>query len=88
VWTNGSTLNEIKLTTLKADADAASSASTATITITSGSFEGGSGTGEITFDRILMSKALEELIEELDPNFVAPAVIARRPMGAVVRLGW
>ena len=86
-WTSGSVLNEILLDALKADADTAATAATSTITITSGAFEGGSGSGEITFDRILMSKALEELIQELDPGFFAPAVIPRREMGVTVRLG-
>ncbi|HEY4284150.1 MAG TPA: hypothetical protein VGM62_13880 [Chthoniobacterales bacterium] len=76
-WANGSVLNEIKLETMKADADIVfESATNSPITITSSAFEGGSGSGELTFARDVLGQALEELIEEVDPNFVPSPRVA------------
>jgi hypothetical protein len=87
-WTNGSTLNEIALTAMKADADKTFDAATTTVTLTNSNFEGGQQSGEITFDKVLLGQALEELIAEFDPNYVSPIAIPRKPLGAVVRLGY
>ena len=86
-WTNGSVLNEIKLVTMKTDADIVFESATSTITLTSSAFEGGTGSGEITFPKDVLGQALEELIEELDPGFIAPTVIPRKEIGVTVRLG-
>jgi hypothetical protein len=84
-WTHGSILNEILLDDLKADADTTFAAATDTVTLTSGAFEGGSQSGEITFEKILLGKALEELIGEYDPDF-DPASRLSDPIGVTVRL--
>jgi hypothetical protein len=81
-WANGSTLNEIKVDTLKADADIVFEAATRTVTLTSGSFEGGAHAGQITFEKDLLGQALEELIEELDPNYTQPP---QRSDGSVIQ---
>lgn len=87
-WAGGSTLNEIKLTDLKADADKTFESASSTVTLTAFAHEGGTQSGEITFDKSLLGEALEELIAEFDPNYKEAAVIPRTPLGAVVRLGW
>jgi hypothetical protein len=82
-WTNGSTLNEIKLAELHADADLTYDSATETVTLTSSSSEGGAGSGEITFEKRLLGEALEELIEELDPAWTPPPA---RAGGSVIQL--
>lgn len=62
-------------------------AATDTVTLTNGSFEGGSGSGEITFPKILLLGALNDLIAEIDPGYLAPTLIPRREIGITVRLG-
>ena len=83
VWTNGSTLNEIKVDELKADADLVFASATETVTLTSGAFEGGTHAGQITFEKALLGEALEELIEEFDPGWT-PAPTAAD--GSVIQL--
>jgi hypothetical protein len=72
VWSNSSTLNVISLDDMKADADKTFDAATSLVTLTSNSFEGGQESGEITFEKVLLGKALEELIEEFDPGWQPP----------------
>ena len=80
-WSHGSVLNEIKLQDLRNDADTVFQAATETVTLRTGSFEGGSGSGDITFAKDLLGTALEGLIEEFDPDFVQPAPLNPRRMG-------
>lgn len=86
-WSHGSILNEIKIDDLKTLADTTFAAATDTITLTSGAFEGGSGTGEITFEKASLGIAIEELLQELDPSYFTAAPIPRRELGVTVRLG-
>jgi len=83
LWTNGSTLNEIKMADLYSDADITFNAATETVTLTSGAFEGGTGSGQITFEKALLGEALEELIEEFDPGWQPPTEAAD---GSVIQL--
>jgi|GEM_PF-6012468 len=87
VWTHGTRLILIDVPGLKTYAAQILAAATDTITITSGSFEGGQGSGSITFEKVLLGIAVEELIAEFDPDYTAPAAIPRREIGTTVRLG-
>lgn len=59
---------------LRALRDTAFAAATRTVTITSTSTEaGGAGAGEITFDKMTLVAALNELIAEADPASQPPA---------------
>jgi hypothetical protein len=85
-WSHGSQLQEWKLAELKALAETAFTGASKTVTITSSSFEGGQGSGEITFDRSILWLAVEQLIEETDPGFI----MSNRPtreIGFTVRVG-
>lgn len=59
-------------------------AATDTITLTSGAFEGGSQSGQITFEKALLGKAIEELLMEIDPDYKLPPFQAD---GSVIQFG-
>lgn len=85
-WTHGSQLNEWKLEELKQLAEQAfNTASGTPVTLTSSGFEGGSQSGEITFDPSILHHACEELIDETDPGYIMPAV-PTRSLGFTVEL--
>jgi hypothetical protein len=42
------------------------------VTITESTFEGGSSNGQVEFEAALVGQALETIIAESDPDFVAP----------------
>jgi hypothetical protein len=69
---------------LKALADELYASATDTITLTSGAFEGGSHSGQITFEKVLLGIAIEELLAELDPDYQVPPWYAD---GSVIQLG-
>ena len=71
----GSTLNESKVDDMKADADKTFDAATSTVTLNSSNFEGGQQSGDITFEKVLLGLALEELIEEFDPGWQPPPAV-------------
>jgi hypothetical protein len=77
------------LAALKQLARDAFSEATDTVTLTSTSFEGGAGSGQITFDKMILLVALNELIAERDSTYVAPTATpgTGRPLGVTVRLG-
>ena len=83
-WTHGSALREVKIAELRALADTTFSEATDTVTITSGSFEGGQGTGEITFEKVILGQAIEKLLTELDPDYDPPPA---RSSGFVMQFG-
>lgn len=87
VWANGTRLILIDVPGLKTYAAQILADATDRITLTSGNFEGGTGSGVVTFERVLVGIAVEELIAEFDPDYIAPAPIPRREIGATVRLG-
>ena len=68
---------------LKQLADDVYNAATQTITLRSGAFEGGSHSGDITFEKALLGQAIEELIAETDPDYTPPPSIA---YGTVIQL--
>jgi hypothetical protein len=86
VWTKGSELREWKLDEIKALAELAFNSAKKTVTVTNTGFEGGSGSGEITFDRSILWFACEELIEETDPGYVMPNRPTRE-IGFTVQVG-
>jgi hypothetical protein len=55
-----------------------------TVTLTQGSFEGGTGQGQVTFNKLLLLGVLEDLLEELDASYVPPP---SRGSGVVIRRG-
>jgi hypothetical protein len=87
-WSHGSVLNEIRIDNLKTVADTTYGTATDTVTLTSSAFEGGTGSGEITFEKVLLGQAIEELIQEFDPGYITPSPIPRKSLGAVVQLGY
>jgi hypothetical protein len=58
------------------------------VELTTTSREGVTGSGQISNNLRLRRVAVEELIAERDPDYVQPAVVPRRSMGQVVRVGW
>jgi hypothetical protein len=42
------------------------------VVLTTTSFEGGTSGGQVKFNKMLAGIAVEELISEIDPNYVAP----------------
>lgn len=58
---------------LKAKALEVFQAATETVTLTSAASEGGSQAGEVSFPKVLLGQAIEELIEEYDPASAAPS---------------
>lgn len=77
IWTGSSILNLIDLDRLKNDADIVFESAVDPVTLTSANFEGGAGTGQLTFPQDVLGYALEELILEFDPA----AEQTLRPMG-------
>lgn len=74
VWTKGSVLRLVDVAAMRALADTVFSDTTAPgVTITSGSFEGGQGSGVVTFERAIVGRAIERLLSEYDPDYSAPA---------------
>lgn len=59
---------------LKRDADDLFDLATEEVTITSSGFEGGNTSGQVSFPKILLLQAIEELILELDPTNTPKAV--------------
>lgn len=68
-WTHGSILQELKLAELLALSETLYSAATKTVTLTRTGFEGGDAGGEITFERAIAAIAVQNLIEEFDPDY-------------------
>lgn len=42
------------------------------VALTTASFEGGSGGGQIKFNKMTLLTAIEDVIEEIDPSYVSP----------------
>lgn len=57
------------------------------VEITSTSVEGTSGSGTVSNGLRIRRIAVEELIAELDPEYIEPVVRPGRPWGVTVRLG-
>jgi hypothetical protein len=57
------------------------------VELTGTSREGVTGSGQISNNLRLRRMAVEELIAERDPAYVAPVLIPRRLIGTTVRLG-
>jgi hypothetical protein len=75
------------LTELKTYATTLYNAAPDDVELTGATFEGGSGAGQISNNLRLRRIAIEELIVERDPLYVAPTVIPRRLIGVTVRIG-
>ena len=73
------------LSELKALAAALFSDDPNDVTLTNTAFEGGSASGTVTNQRQLRRIAVEELIAERDPDYVAPQ---GRTMGRTYRMGF
>lgn len=58
------------------------------VELTGATREGVTGSGQISNNLRLRRIAVEELIAERDPDYVAPVAIPRRPLGIVGRLGY
>lgn len=86
VWTKASRLTELKVVELRAKADEVFTEASDTIAITSGTFEGGSGTGQLVFEKSLLGLAIEQLLAEFDPDYVSTSAIPRKSFGVTVRL--
>lgn len=86
VWTHASKLTEIKVAELRAYAAAVFAAAKDPVTLTSGSFEGGQGSGIVTFEKTNEGIAIEQLLQEMDPDYVHTQIFPRRSMGVTVRL--
>jgi hypothetical protein len=78
-----SVLIEFKIDELRALAADTFSQATATVTLTRAGFEGGDGSGEITFEKTLLGRAIEELIAQYAPSD-APPFAARRRAGGII----
>lgn len=66
-------LNPRNITDLKAlEQTVYSSVTGAQITLTATSFEGGSQSGQITFEASVLGFAIKELLEKYDPNYLPP----------------
>jgi hypothetical protein len=86
VWTNASKLTELKVVELRAYSLEVFNEASDTIAITAGSFEGGSGSGQLVFEKSLLGIAIEQLLQEMDPSYVHTPAFPRRAMGITVRL--
>lgn len=64
--------NADKLAALKLLVDQINAAATDLITITSGSFEGGAGSGQVSFEKVYLALAAEEHLALIDPDYVPP----------------
>lgn len=83
-WSHGSILQEIKIDDLKSEADKVFSEASDTVTLTQTASEGGSQSGQVTFDKSILGVAIEELLAELDPNYIVPLEMPRRVSGYTV----
>lgn len=86
LWTNGSRLTELKVVELRAKFLELYNAAREPVTINSGSFEGGQGSGVVTNEPSIEVLAIEQLLQEMDPDYVHTTTFPRRPMGITVRL--
>jgi hypothetical protein len=84
LWTHASKLTELKVAELRAKSLEVFAEAIDTVTITSGSFEGGQGSGQITFPKDVYGIAIEELLAEFDPDYTPEP---RRSSGFVMQLG-
>jgi hypothetical protein len=86
-WANGTKLSLINVAGLKTlSLQVFDAATNPGVTLTQLGFEGGSGTGVLTFEKSLLGQAIEEMLAELDPDYVAPATVPRQEIGMTVRL--
>lgn len=66
-------LNPTNISGLKTlEATVYASATTDQITLTATSFEGGSQSGQLTFESAMLGVAIKELIEKYDPDYIPP----------------
>lgn len=72
-----------KLAALKTLANQCFEGATDTVTLTTGSFEGGQASGQITFEKVILAKAIEEWLAVIDPGYVAPP--PAQPLGTVMQ---
>lgn len=83
-WTHGSSLTELKVAELRAKAaEMFAQVEGAQVAITSGSFEGGSGTGQLTFEVSLHIAALESLLAEFDPFYISEGTALPRRSSSI-----
>jgi hypothetical protein len=75
------------LAALKAYAATLYNSSPSDVELTGATREGVTGSGQISNNLRLRRIAVEELIAERDPDYLAPAPLPRRSMGVTVRLG-
>lgn len=76
------------LADLKTLADDVFASATDEVAINTVTYEGGSAGGQIVFDKVILGQAIEQLIAEIDPDYVEPVILpSGRPWGATVRLG-
>lgn len=89
IWTGATRVAEIQLDALRQLAADTYASASDEVAISNVSYEGGSAGGTIKFEKVLVGIALEELLAELDPDYVEPPPVAPRgrPWGATVRLG-
>lgn len=66
---------------LKTLADEVFAEASETVTITGTSYEGGSANGSITFDKAILGRAIEKLLEALDPDYLPPPAATGIPVG-------
>lgn len=78
-WTHGSKLTLLKVEELRAYSLQVFAQAIDTITITSGNFEGGGQSGEITYPKDLLGKAIENLLQEIDPDYTPDNPLPTRP---------
>lgn len=89
VWTHASKLTELKVVELRAKAaEVYDDAAHPGVTINSGSFEGGQGSGVVTFEKTNEGIAIEQLLAEFDPDYVSTSPIPRKSSGITVRQGY
>jgi hypothetical protein len=72
-----------KLAALKTLANQCFEGATDTVTITSASSEGGQASGVISFEKVILAKAIEEWLAVIDPAYVAPP--PAQPLGTVLQ---
>lgn len=86
VWTHASKLTELKVAELRAYSETVFATASDTIAITAGSFEGGQGSGQLVFEKSLLGIAIEQLLAEMDPDYVHTQIFPRKSFGMTVRL--
>lgn len=66
-------LNPAQISTLQTlEATVYDTATADPITLRATSFEGGSQSGDITFEKAVLGIAIKELLEKYDPNYIPP----------------